>query len=73
MMKYLSLSIALSLLVPVFCLAQTDSAQKAAAATAKSNAEIEKKAAEWSAGLKLSVGPYQTACYRLQDLYRREP
>lgn len=54
MMKYLSLSIALSLLVPVFCLAQTDSAQKAAAATAKSNAEIEKKAAEWSAGLKLS-------------------
>lgn len=54
MMKYLSLSIALSLLVPVFCSAQTDSAQKAAAATAKSNAEIEKKAAGWSAGLKLS-------------------
>jgi hypothetical protein len=54
MMKYLSLSIALFLLVPVFCLAQSDSAQKAAAATAKSNAEIEKKAAEWTAGLKLS-------------------
>jgi hypothetical protein len=38
----------------VFSFAQSDSAQKAAAATAKANAEIEKKAAEWSAGLKLS-------------------
>jgi hypothetical protein len=46
MMKCLPFTIALFLALPVFCLAQTD--------TSKANAEIEKKAAEWTAGLKLT-------------------
>ena len=45
-MKSLPFAIALFLVLPMFCLAQTD--------TAKANAEIEKKAAEWTAGLKLT-------------------
>ncbi|MCS3798909.1 DUF3826 domain-containing protein [Niastella sp. OAS944] len=45
-MKCLPFTIALFLMLPMFCLAQTDSA--------KANAEIEKKAAEWTAGLKLT-------------------
>lgn len=45
-MKCLPFTIALFLVLPMFCLAQTD--------TAKANAEIEKKAAEWIAGLKLT-------------------
>lgn len=45
-MKCLPFTIALFLALPVFCVAQTD--------TAKANAEVEKKAAEWTAGLKLT-------------------
>lgn len=45
-MKCLPFTIALFLVLPMFCLAQTD--------TAKANAEIEKKATEWAAGLKLT-------------------
>jgi len=52
MMKCLPFIIALSLVQPVVCWAQADSA-KAASATAKSNEEIAKKATDWSAGLKL--------------------
>ncbi|HUP12158.1 MAG TPA: DUF3826 domain-containing protein, partial [Niastella sp.] len=46
MMKSVPITIALLLILPVICLAQTD--------TAKANAEVEKKAAEWTAGLKLT-------------------
>ena len=42
----------LSMAAPVFCRAQVDSA-KSATAIAASNAEVEKKAAGWVAGLKL--------------------
>lgn len=52
-MKYLPLTIVLSLVLPLFSWAQADSA-KILQATAKANAEAAKKAAEWSAGLKLS-------------------
>lgn len=45
-MKCLPFTLALFLTLPVFCLAQTD--------TAKANAEVEKKAAEWTAGLHLT-------------------
>ncbi|MBO9203906.1 MULTISPECIES: DUF3826 domain-containing protein [Niastella] len=54
MMKRLPIIVLLTFTLPVLCWAQTDSAAKAAAATAKSNAEVEKKAAEWAAGLKLA-------------------
>ena len=53
MIKDLSSAIALLLILPVFCLAQADSS-KAASALAKSNEEVERKAAGWSAGLKLT-------------------
>jgi hypothetical protein len=53
MMKRLPFIVLLTFTVPVFCWAQSDSSAKAAAAIVKSNAEVEKKAAEWSAGLKL--------------------
>jgi hypothetical protein len=46
MMKRLPFTIALLFIVPVLGLAQTD--------TAKANAEVQKKAAEWTAGLKLT-------------------
>ena len=45
-MKCLPFTLTLFLVLPVFCLAQTD--------TAKANAEVEKKATEWTAGLKLT-------------------
>lgn len=45
-MKCLPFTIALFFILPVVCLAQTD--------TSKANAEVEKKAAEFSAGLKLT-------------------
>src|SRR5687767_6488787 len=53
MIKQLSSAIVLLLLLPVFCLAQADSS-KSAAALAKSNEEVDRKAAGWTAGLKLS-------------------
>lgn len=53
-MKNLSFIITLALLIPVICPAQTDSANAALAAKARSDAENGKKAAEWAAGLKLS-------------------
>jgi hypothetical protein len=53
MMKCLPFTIALSLMLPAIAGAQTDSAKNATQAIARSNAEVEKKAAEWSAGLKL--------------------
>jgi hypothetical protein len=53
MIKQLSPAIVLLLLLPVFCLAQADSS-KSAAALAKSNEEVDRKAAGWSAGLKLT-------------------
>lgn len=52
-MKYLPFTIALSVALPLFSWAQADSA-KILEATAKANAEAEKKAAEWSAALKLA-------------------
>lgn len=52
MKKHLSPTIVLLLLLPVFCLAQTDST-KSAAALIKSNEEVDRKAAGWAAGLKL--------------------
>lgn len=54
MIKYLSFTIALSLMLPVFCSAQADSAKIASAATAKANAEADKKAADWTGKLNLS-------------------
>jgi hypothetical protein len=53
MIKYLSSTIVLLLLLPVFCLAQTDST-KSATALAKSNEEVDRKASGWAAGLKLT-------------------
>lgn len=53
MIKYLSSAIVFLLALPVFCLAQADSS-KASAALAKSNEEVDRKAAGWSAGLKLT-------------------
>jgi hypothetical protein len=53
MIKHLSSAIVLLLVLPVFCLAQADSS-KAASALAKSNEEVDRKAAGWSAGLKLT-------------------
>jgi hypothetical protein len=52
MIKYLSSAIVLLLVLPAFCLAQADSS-KASVALAKSNEEVDRKAAGWSAGLKL--------------------
>ena len=54
MLKRLPFIVLMTFTLPVLCWAQTDSSAKADAAIAKSNAEVEKKAAEWSAGLKLS-------------------
>jgi hypothetical protein len=54
MIKHLSSAIVLLLALPAFCLAQTDSAQSASAALARSNEEVDRKATGWSAGLKLS-------------------
>ncbi|WP_207515174.1 DUF3826 domain-containing protein [Longitalea luteola] len=54
-MKFLPFTIALCFLLPFFSRAQADSS-KIAEATAKANAEAAKKAAEWSAGLKLTDG-----------------
>jgi hypothetical protein len=51
MMKCLPLTIVLSFVLPAFCWAQANNTQTAS--TAKSNAELDKKAADWSAGLKL--------------------
>ena len=53
MMKRLPFIVLLTFTAPVLAWAQADSSAKAAAAMAKSNADVEKKAAEWSAGLKL--------------------
>jgi hypothetical protein len=53
MIKHFSSAIVLLLALPVFCLAQADSS-KAAAVLAKSNEEVDRKAAGWSAGLKLT-------------------
>jgi len=53
MIKHLSFVIVLLLVLPVFCLAQADSSKSASAALAKSNEEVDRKAAGWSAGLKL--------------------
>lgn len=53
MRKHLLTFLALVLVLPVFCLAQADSS-KSAAALAKSDAEVDQKAAGWVAGLKLS-------------------
>jgi hypothetical protein len=52
MMKCLPIAIALSLILPVFSRAQTDNSNTES--IAKSNVEAEKKAAEWTAGLKLA-------------------
>ena len=54
MLKRLPFIVLMTFTLPVLCWAQTDSSGKAEAAIAKSNAEVEKKAAEWSAGLKLA-------------------
>jgi hypothetical protein len=54
MIKHLSSAVVFLLLLPVFCLAQADSSKSASAALAKSNEEVDRKAAGWSAGLKLS-------------------
>jgi hypothetical protein len=53
MLKHLSSILVSFLLLPVFCLAQADSSKSA---LAKSNAEVDKKAAGWAAGLKLTDG-----------------
>lgn len=53
MIKYISSAILSLLLLPAFCLAQTDSS-KTASALAKSNEEVDRKAAAWSSGLKLT-------------------
>src|SRR5689334_12885405 len=54
MRKHLSSFFVLFLALPVFCLAQADSSNSAVAAQAKSNAEVDQKAAGWVSGLKLS-------------------
>lgn len=54
MMKCLPFIVLLTFTAPVLTRAQTDSSAKAAAAIARSNAEVEKKAAEWTAGLQLA-------------------
>ncbi len=53
-MKPLLFTIALSFVLPVFCRAQADSTSATPEATAKSNMELDKKAAGWTAGLKLA-------------------
>lgn len=53
MIKYLSSAIVLLIILPTFCFAQADTS-KAQAALVKSNEEVDKKAAGWSAGLKLT-------------------
>lgn len=53
MRKYLSSFFVSFLILPVFCLAQADSS-KSAATLARSNAEVDQKAAGWVAGLNLS-------------------
>lgn len=53
MIKYLSSAIIMLLALPAFCFAQADTS-KAAIALAKSNEEVERKAAGWTAGLKLT-------------------
>jgi hypothetical protein len=53
MIRRLSYAIVFSLLLPVFCFGQTDSSQSASIALAKSNEQVDLKAAGWSAALKL--------------------
>jgi hypothetical protein len=53
MNKYLLCAIALLVVLPLFSFAQADTS-KAAQALIKSNAEVDKKAAGWTAGLKLT-------------------
>src|ERR1044072_9925960 len=53
MIKYLLFNIALSFVLPVLSWAQADNTGNTSEAIAKSNAELDKKAADWSAGLKL--------------------
>lgn len=53
MIKRLSSAIVLLFVLPVFCLAQADSTKSASAALAKSNEQVDQKAAGWAAGLKL--------------------
>jgi len=53
-MKYLLSSFIIYFTLPAFCWAQTDSTRAASEAMTKSKIELESKAAEWTAGLKLS-------------------
>lgn len=53
MKKFSSSVIVFLFLLPVFCLAQADST-RSTSALAKSNEEVDRKAAGWTAGLKLS-------------------
>ena len=52
-MKCLPFTIVLSLVLPVFSWAQADNTKAESIAIARSNAESEKKAVDWTAGLKL--------------------
>jgi hypothetical protein len=54
MIKNILSSIVLLLSVPVFSLAQAEAPQPSSDALVKSNAEVDKKAAGWAAGLKLT-------------------